>query len=387
MPMKRVEALIPMRPVSSIVSLILFLSAVVGCRETRSISSDEFGDIKNGRDFQVSEAEVERMLAVITARIERGEDISGSMMKLIQLAVAKQGPAYPWRGLALPENLSQRLTAKRDRYRSLYRSALDSYGFVAGCDGLLFTSLLVAGGLEHNLLQAESLAEPGKWHRNAEQNCFQTGQSLSTISRDMLLGLSLALWKTGDAGSVQRLLAYSKARNGRLGEASNPQELAGRATMSPSLLTLLVEINFKLSGEDSEFRGYFPETLTPLRGFEAHLQVLRLLLKASLFGGLIKTDFQVLEKLALAQPKNALFQAAYHGFLDGDGSVAAAVLLDPSYFPEQSLPSTKQRCEPYLWQRDQDNKDWVPCPERSETFPAADFFWVHALLAKEWKLP
>ncbi len=367
--------------------LILALAMALACRETRSISSGEFEDLKKGRDFQVSDAEVERMLAVITARIERGEDISGSMSKLIQLAISKKGPDYPWRGLTLSGGLLQRITAKRDFYRGIYRGALDSYGFVPGCDGLLFTSLLVASGLDHNLFQAESLTQPGKWHRNATQDCLQTGQSVSTISRDMLLGLSLALWKKRDAGSVQRLLSYSASRSGRLGEAINAQEQAGRATMSPSLLTLLTEINFKISNEDSEFRGYFPETLAPLRGFESHLQVLRLLLKGSLYGGLIKTDFQVLEKLALSQPKNALFQAIYHGYLDGDGTTAATVLLNPQYFPEQSLPSTKQRCEPYIWQRDQDTSDWVPCPDKNETFPAADYFWVAALLANEWTTP
>ena len=294
--------------------------------------------------------------------------------------MSRKGPDARWKGLQISAEFSDALTRKAQVYDVRYTQALDTYGFVRGCDGLLFTSLLVASGRPQPISLAEDQKQPGKWHRSALQDCLVTGQSKSTISRDMLLGLALALWQTKDGAAITRLLAFSEKSKGILGEATDRETLLSRTSMSPGLLALYSEMNFLITGTTSASRGYFPEVQKPLFGFEAHLQVLNLILKAALYGGIISQDLNVMKRLAESEVKNALFQAVYHGFTDGDGSSVARILLDTSLFPETSLPSSRQRCEPYLWQRVAATADWKPCIEKSEEHPAVDFIWVKALI-------
>ncbi|HYX37352.1 MAG TPA: hypothetical protein VE954_29975 [Oligoflexus sp.] len=363
------------------IMILASLLALAGaCRETRAISSTEVGSINQSANFSVSDAEAERMMEIIRSKIERGEDLSPNLTRIIQIVMDRQGPDYAWKSLQVDADRQQRLQTKFQTYSKLYESALDPAGFVEGCDGLLFTSLLVASGLNQDIAVAESRAQPGRWYRSAAHDCYPTGQSRSSISRDMLLGLSLALWQTSDGSAVNRLLLYSEKNKGVLGDAIDGVELAGAATMSPSLLSLYSEIDYRLNGRNSTNRGYFPELGKNFVGFEAHLMSLRLILKSRLYGGLIEGDFNLIASQVSTQPKNALFQAIYHGFTDGDGNLAADILLDEKYFPSNALPGSAQRCELYLWQRDQDTKDWQPCTSENQTFPAVDFFWVHALL-------
>ncbi|MCX6128292.1 MAG: hypothetical protein NTX25_04415 [Proteobacteria bacterium] len=359
---------------------IFCLCLNLACHETGTISSSEVGGLKSASNFEVTDAEAEQLMKVITQKIERGEDLSASLTHIIQIVITRKGPDYKWQKITLDNDRTNRLQAKFSRYKALYQKSLDRYGFVEGCDGLLFTSLLVLAGLDHQYGLAESLQEPGRWYRSADHNCFPSGKSKSSISRDMLLGLSLALWQKSDGGSVARILSFSEKNRGKLGDAIDANELAGAATMSPSLLSLLSEINFRINGQNSQNRGYFPELGKNFQGFEAHLLVLRLILKSALYGGLLKSDFQILETLAKVQTKNALFQLVLHALTDANGSSAADILLNTEYFPESSLPSSAQHCEPYLWQRDQFSNDWQACPSQSIVFPAVDYFVVYGLL-------
>ncbi len=363
-----------------IIGLTLCILTMAACRETRSITSTEVSDSNSSADFQVSDGEAERIMKIILQKIENGEDLSSNLTRVIQIVMSKQGPDYLWQPLQVSAAQATALAAKRELYASLYQKSLDRYSFVDGCDGLLFTSLLVASGLNHNLSLAESSQQPGRWYRSADHNCYPSGKSRSSISRDMLLGLSLALWQTSDGPAVSRVLDFSLKNKGVLGDAIDGQELAGAATMSPSLLSLYSEMDFRLNGINSQNRGYFPELGKTFLGFEANLLALRLILKSSLYGGLLKTDFNLIAGLVKAQPRNALFQVIFHAMGDGNGDAVADILLDETLFPAKTLPDTSLRCEPYLWQRDQFSSDWRACPAQSETFPAVDFFWAYALL-------
>lgn len=365
--------------------LATLLGLAAACRETRSITSTEVASVNQSADFSVSDAEAERMMQIIRSKIERGEDLSPNFTRIIQIVMSKQGPDYIWKPLQVDAARQQRLQAKFQTYSKLYEGALDAAGFVEGCDGLLFTSLLVASGLNHDIAQAESSEQPGRWYRSADHSCYPSGRSRSSISRDMLLGLSLALWQTSDGSAVNRFLLYSQKNKGVLGDAIDGEELAGAATMSPGLLSLYSELDYLLNGRTSANRGYFPELGKGFAGFEAHLMALRLILKSALYGGLIDTDFNLIASQVSTQPQNALFQTIYHAFTDGDGSKAADILLDEKYFPSDSLPGSAQRCELYLWQRDQNSKDWQPCASENQTFPAVDFFWVYALLNNSFR--
>lgn len=369
-----------------IIALASLLGLASACRETRSITSTEVATVNQSANFSVSDEEAERMMQIILDKIERGEDLSANLTRIIQIVMSRRGPDFAWQKLNVSVERRQKLDARFQTYKRLLGSALDNAGFVEGCDGLLFTSLLVASGFAQNIQKAESATEPGRWYRSADHNCFPSGQSASSISRDMLLGLSLALWQTNDGLAVDRLLTFHVKNKGVLGDAIDGKELAGAATMSPGLLSVISEMDYRINGRTSDNRGYFPELGKTFAGFEAHLMGLRLIQKTALYGGLIETDFALIASHLKTQPQNALFQALQHGFTDGDGNAAADILLNEQLFPPDALPGSSQRCEMYLWQRDQNSADWKPCASENKRFPPVDFFWVYALLTNSYRL-
>ena len=77
-------------------------------------------------------------------------------------------------------------------------------------------------------------------------------------------------------------------------------------------------------------------------------------------------------------PDNALFAVAYHKIKDGDYSEPTATLLNERYFPADRLPTSKDRCTEYLWQRENDD-DWESCKDK-ETHSGTDFLFATHLI-------
>jgi hypothetical protein len=96
-------------------------------------------------------------------------------------------------------------------------------------------------------------------------------------------------------------------------------------------------------------------------GFEKHLDAIDLILKAMIGGGLDPIQYEEIRKYSEASPRNALFAALYNKYRDGNQQQAIDILLDEKLWPSDRLPTARDRCEEYLWQRDDDPKDWGPC--------------------------
>ncbi|SMF03248.1 hypothetical protein [Pseudobacteriovorax antillogorgiicola] len=375
-----------LRGLHQAISLGCALLVSLSCSETRTYNSGDYDSFAASKDLSVSDAEAEDILNQILSRYENGEDLGPAVKALLQVLSSQLSDKNPWLGLTISEANRQQIAERRSLYLSSADTALDQYGFVEGCDGLLFSSLGVVGGLDIDLSQAESQVEPGRWYRSAGQDCFDTGRSESSISRDMLIGLAVALLQAQDLSAVERIIAYAEDNNGIIGEASNREDQFGRAFMTPSLEAIYHELRFRLGGIDSDRRGYIPDLTKGQRGFKAHLQGLGMLLRVQFYGGLFAQDVEILQELANSQDRNSLFLALYGGLTDGDGDAAASALLDTEIFPSDRLPSSEDRCEPYIWQRDQDGDDWQPCLEKDLIHPAADFLFVSALLLGELDL-
>jgi hypothetical protein len=373
--------------------LIAFSTALVssglvqqGCKETRTFSSKDYDSFTGSQDIAISDEEAETIFNRLVARFEAGEDLSATTRALMQVLMTQLSDQRSWQGLSLSNENRQALQTKRQTYQEQLDEALDQYGFVEGCDGLLFTSLLHAGGIDVDYSQAESTTEPGRWYRSVEKDCFSSGRSASTISRDMLIGLAVALWEAEDLAATERLIEYTDDNRGILGEAEDQETLLSRAFMSPTLEAIYHELRFRLGGENSARRGYIPDFSLELTGFQAHLQALGILLRGTFYNGVFDKDYDVLKSLQERQPRNALFQYLYQGYSNSDGDLVADILLDESLFPTDRLPTSADRCEAYLWQRDQASEDWEPCPEKEEIHPAVDFFIVSNLLLGESRL-
>jgi hypothetical protein len=370
------------RILKTIVPFIVLASTA--CKETFYYNSTDYKLDQTERDVQFSEEEVRAIWEKLKARIEAGENVDGTIRALIKVARSRLVQDNPLQDFKLDDTRRTSLETKRALYLSKTATALNSYKFVDGCDGLLFTSLLKASGFAVDLYQAQQKDEPGKWHRNATQDCLKTGQSESTISRDMLLGLITAFLQTEDAQGIQDLIAYADAHDDIMGEATSKEEQLSRTYATPSLKGLFYEIQYHLTGIDNDLRGYIPDFDKTLTGYEAHLQSLRILLRGTLYKGLLDEDVEALEAALARNPGNAFFMMVLRAYTTGDMNEAADLLLGESLFPNDRLPSSADRCEAYIWQREQNSSDWVPCPEEAKTHPGVDFLFAASYILGEF---
>lgn len=363
--------------------------AVVLTLYSCDLTVDEFDELSD-LEFSVPDNELEAVveqvqIAVLNGRYSK-EQIEG-LADTLEIANTIVHPAAP---LVLSLERRDALQSKLDTYLAL---AIDSKltdqdnWLVGECDALLFGSLHRVSGLEINLNLAESKTEEGRWFRRPAMDCFSSGNSKSTISRDMFLGLALALWNDGgeaERATIERLLRYARANDWVIGEAVDQESLKGAATLSGGLAGTLFDLQAHLGGEAITGRflpQFWDEEAT---GFRAHLLVLHILLRGAMRGGISAYDLANLTAQLLRQPRNALFLAVFKRFTDGDMNAVAELLLNSSFFPNTSLPSTANYCTPYLWQRDDDTDtdsgDWLPCPETEESHPGIDFSFVAAVV-------
>lgn len=260
-----------------------------------------------------------------------------------------------------PIEIELKIKLKAELYKALHTGWAHSK-----CDSLGFTSLckMSSGCTDVNIYDAQG--EPGRWYRSPEKNCYDLGQSKSDISKDMFAMLLPYLYHIGDKQSLQQIYDYGKANGFVMGRGP-----LSRTFMTPSMVSLLE----RMIG----IYGTSEETVETMRsGYEKHLDVIGMLSKAMLNGGLSTSQLKRLKGYLDENPRNGLFQAVYHKYTDGDQTETIKILLDESLFPTFRLPTSEDRCEEYLWQRDLDNSDWKPC-DKKQTHDGVDFLiaaWV-----------
>lgn len=256
-----------------------------------------------------------------------------------------------------PIVIEPKIAAKAELYKSLYKG----WAHGGGCDSLGFTALCkLAGGCSDAVI-ADAEGEPGRWYRNPGKRCFDDGQSKSDISKDMLMMLFPYLYATGNQQNLKEIYNYGKANGWVMGRG-----LLSRTVMTPPMIfTLQRMIGFN----PSEIPNSSKEIAKA--GYEKHLDAIDLLLKGMIGDGLNDTQYEEIRKYADDNPRNALFVALYRKYKDGNQQQAIDILLDESLFPSDRLPTSADRCEEYLWQRD-NGTDWQPC-DQNKTHDGVDF--------------
>jgi hypothetical protein len=252
-----------------------------------------------------------------------------------------------------PVNVPEELQAKSDLYCSLSWPEYYRRGYVhSRCDGVLFTSLYGIGCPDVSIDKFEG--EPGQWFRSPKHNCLKNGSG-TTISRDMLLGIMHYGWYHQDERLLKDLKDYGSANLWIMGESDGKLDNITTPILSPQLAGLLLV----MTGSESVLATASTDHIND--GFRSHLDVLRILLKGSVLGSISVLDLKVLKAQAKRSPNNALYQAALALYTDGDMTRASALLMDPKHFPGDSLPTSKNHCTEYLYQRDEGTHSWKPC--------------------------
>jgi len=270
-----------------------------------------------------------------------------------------------------PTVVNSAIVEKANLYKALHKG----WAHKGGCDSLGFTALckLSGGCADATITDAESSSESGRWYRNASQKCFDDGKSASDISKDMFAMLLPYFYSTGDQTNLQEIYNYGKAKGWVMGRGPG-----SRTIMTPPMIYMLqVMINKvePISATESLVKEMAAKEMTAKAGYEKHLDVVSFYSQTLYKNGMDATDYETLRRYVEESPRNALMQALYHKHKDGDQSKAIEILMDESLFPSDRLPTAQDRCEEYLWQRDDLPKDWQPCGELG-THDGVDFIFA-----------
>lgn len=298
------------------------------------------------------------------------------------LLIVSCGTVNPKKGVQTSVDLYSKLQEKSGLYQSLLdrNDHRDSNGFIMTdkCDSLFFSGLLSAVTKDINILAARD--EDGVWYRRPNKDCGPDfGNSRSTISRDMILGLYFYLWYNKDLDTAIDLMEQLRNNLYFLPGDGTPGELF----MIPSMMRTLADIIKGLGGPKYDLELAYPVSLSSDGGYIAHLTVWHIFLRGEINGKISDANFKLLKMHAKRQPKNPLFQAVYHKYLDGNYNSVIHLLLDENEYPSHQLPSTEEHCDSWPIQRDYSEKDWGPCSPYEEHTGAELVILYNLILLKD----
>ena len=265
---------------------------------------------------------------------------------------------------------SPALPTDRDILREmelLYGGAMnvDPSGFIEvnHCDSLLFTAL---ANLTADLSAAEP--DPGRYVRRpvGYPDCFATGSSRSDVSRDMLLGVTYHSYITGDLDRLLRLWDYGTSHNWIMSVHGGQHAIYGPADMA-----LLAQTIYVLSdGErDYSIRHAAPSVAYNKEGYVRHLQAITVWLRREVYGGLLKSEIELIERYADEAPNNALFPMVL-----GRYDVAARLLINT--YPRDRLPTSADWCDAWRIQRLDGDSGQLPCADRGLIHSGGELLFI-----------
>lgn len=308
----------------------------------------------------------------------------------------------------------ERVHYKYDIYKRLIVNRQDDWGFIESdeCDSLLFSGLV--GCCEDVPVEIDAAydAKANEWHRRPLQHgcCYNPDRPEnqegyfsklwrilsykllcptvpmadtvkenwyrgSTISRDMLIGLAWYAWFNKRLDISENVIKRALSHYGVMGRGD-----PARINIMPPLLATFAWISYKLGGPSRPWLRAIPaQTGGKLVDFQAHLQVLHILLRQEVTGKISKKARKTLRYHAKRQRNNALFQYA-----DGNLEKAVRLMTDPVLWPENRLPTSRDRKEPWIFQRDA-GSDWLPSDGEPHTHSGGDFIFLYSLITGQMR--
>lgn len=274
------------------------------------------------------------------------------------------------------------LIEKYDLYYDLSLAHRDENGFIETdkCDSLLFTSLY--GIIDSSINIEAAKNDDGRWFRRPlSKPCLINKDTDSTVSRDMFVGLLWFIWEHRRLDLAEELFNYGKQHNWVMGVGE-----ATKLYFTPTLQATLAQIIYKFGGGSYPEKDLYDFTDQfwdkSVIGFEAHLQVLHILLRGQIVGKISTFSLDVLKYHYNRNKFNALFSYALHTYTDGNYQEAIQLLLNEQWFPASRLPTSKDRKESWLFQREF-GVDWSPSNLESKEHSGADFLFLsHLILFK-----
>lgn len=252
-----------------------------------------------------------------------------------------------------------------------------------GCDSLLFNSLYGYSGGNPNILAARS--RDGTWHRTTNMFCYPK-HSKSEISKDMLVGLLLYLYSKNDSKTLLELKTFGVKEKWFMGKGPYTRTL-----LMPDQRRNLANMIEDLTGKKHVDQGLPSGYALPCEGYSCHLKVIDFYTHHLIHGSLPLIAVKQLTGLVKRNPKNALFLAVLSIYNIKYLDPALHVLLDSKMFPMSRLPSAKEFCSDYVFQRSyldehRLSRDWKPCPERDKVHLGVDFLFASTIILKHFQM-
>lgn len=223
--------------------------------------------------------------------------------------------------------------------------------YLESCDAMLWNGLMASSpGVQWvNIYAAENVDEDGRFHRRPPPYCWNETDgdvgSKTTWSRDMGKGLMIWAMRRGELKAVERHAAYGVENNWVMGKPFDD----GRVLYTPSTIGELYQVIHLLGGEDSVNR-IWPSTYSEgLVDYEAHLQVLGIMIRGYVAEKLNDMDavprpsdgaalldingvmFDRLVEHSERQPRCPFYEYMRAIYENGNLDAAAALVMDPSW--------------------------------------------------------
>lgn len=303
-------------------------------------------------------AEMPKLVNFVAASINLAARVAAPFWAVYNSASCK----YPKQIILLHKLIRDEVEIKRDKYMKLMKEVADSYGFIEHerCDALLFTGLVGAVGFKTQITRA--MNKDGSWERRrVDKPCYPHG-SRSTISRDMFLGLFWYIWRNQRLDLAEELYDYGTKHNWIMGKGD-----VSRIYLTPGLQATLAEIIYQLGGSNHSIVRNSPQFWTKgLGGYQAHLEVLHILLRGELIGSITSTMRKTLCDLCSRHMDNHLYTTAKARYSSDQrsanflGTIAAAGLDDIDLWPRDRLPSDADRSSRWIFENNDRTKGTDP---------------------------
>jgi hypothetical protein len=149
------------------------------------------------------------------------------------------------------------------------------------CDGMLWAGKYLCGGGTPSLKSAEYPNDEGRFNRRPSPYCGEEfGNSKTTWSRDMGMGLLSGAWCARDRDILERHASYGTKKNWIMGEPFAD----GRVVYTPSIIGILYQTIYSLGGADTTVRKTPSIYSSGLDDYQAHLQMLDIWLRGETTG-------------------------------------------------------------------------------------------------------
>ena len=285
--------------------------------------------------------------------------------------------------------MSDKVASKFEVYKAGIQESLDEYGFIlmgeSVGDSALFSCLAYSAGAID--LNPEDLVspdgkpvrhpmiwkDPDKWN---DQFCKPRPDksSCTPISKDMMNGITWCVKTLADSDPERaiemgkKIVDYGRAnKKAELWIFCTDEEVskwnitdedfAGKCVMTPQVSKDLYRVMIYAGWECDALCKITMTTGTNLpvgrTGFGRHLGVIGTFRNGLVEGALNDLSVSYLKDARDDVPNNALYQAVYNTFVEGDQSKAYELLLNSAFFPDNKLPTSANYCTDYLYQRDE----------------------------------